>query len=187
MNSLSAGHRWAMALGLALLLALPWGLAQPATGVTPGLLATDFQLSVVSPPDHPPFQLSAAQGDVVVLVFWFFNCLPCRAEAPFFSAALERYGAQGLQVVGVNRGDSETQIRAFAGLFNARYPLLADPGNVVNDRYLVVGFPTTIFIGRDGVIAERVVGLESADGAEFARRLAERLEALLSQATPEAG
>ncbi|MBI3962440.1 MAG: TlpA family protein disulfide reductase [Deinococcus sp.] len=170
--------RWLGLIGFALLWALP-GLAQPAVGVTPGLLAPDFQLPVVAPPDQELFQLSATRGQVVVLVFWFFNCLPCRAEAPFFSMALERYGARGLQVVGVNRGDGEAQIQAFADLFHARYPLLADPGNVVNDRYLVVGFPTTIFIARDGVIAERVVGLETTNEAEFAQRLEERLAGLL--------
>ena len=51
-------------------------------------------------------RLSDYRGKVVLLNFWATWCPPCKEEMPWFVDLQRRYGAQGLQVIGVALDDS---------------------------------------------------------------------------------
>ena len=53
-------------------------------------------------------------GQVVVLNFWAAWCAPCRSEMPALQAVYEKYGDQGLTVLGVNVSESGAEVAKFA-------------------------------------------------------------------------
>src|SRR2546422_11284307 len=67
--------------------------------------------------------LSDLKGKVVVLDFYATWCDPCRAETPHLVSLQQRYGEQGLQVVGLNVGgeDDREQVADYAKEFSIQY------------------------------------------------------------------
>ncbi|HEX9572019.1 MAG TPA: TlpA disulfide reductase family protein [Burkholderiales bacterium] len=63
------------------------------------------------------------KGQVLVVNFWATWCAPCREEIPLFVAMEDKYGARGLQIVGLAI-DRPDPVRAFAREFGVNYPLL---------------------------------------------------------------
>ena len=124
---------------------------------------TDFTLSDLS---GKPVSFSSLEGQVVLLNFWATWCPPCRREMPLLDDIQKEYGARGLSVVGVDLGESPETIRAYIKSVGVTYPIwLDDPSQAVPDRTRNVytkiggvGLPTTLFIGRDGVIRGSQVG-----------------------------
>lgn len=76
----------------------------------PGFTLPDLQGSQVS--------LASLRGQVVVLNFWATWCPYCVAEMEELDAAAGRLAPRGVKVLAINvmqRGESETSIRAFLG------------------------------------------------------------------------
>ena len=63
------------------------------------------------------------RGRVLVVNFWATWCAPCREEIPGFVKLQARYGAQGLQFVGIAI-DDPSKVVPFAREFGINYPLL---------------------------------------------------------------
>ncbi|QDT15322.1 TlpA family protein disulfide reductase [Alienimonas californiensis] len=105
------------------------------------------------------------QGQVVIVDFWGTWCPPCRAEIPSFVKLQKAYGKEGLQIVGLNyeRGDDEEEnlelINEFVKETEMNYP--TGPGSEETQDMVpdLTGFPTTLFVGRDGKVKAKVVGL----------------------------
>ena len=55
-------------------------------------------------------KLSDYKGKIVILDFYATWCQPCRAETPRLVAMQQRYGAQGLQVIGLNVGGEDDHL-----------------------------------------------------------------------------
>ena len=107
--------------------------------------------------------LAGYAGKVVVVDFWGTWCPPCRAEIPSFVKLQEKYG-DDLQIVGLNfenkpDGEARERIAEFAEEYGMNYP--TGPGT--RETMAMVpdfgGFPTTVFVGRDGKVRMHVVGL----------------------------
>ena len=109
--------------------------------------------------DGEEHSLSDYAGQVVIVDFWGTWCPPCRAEIPSFIKLQKAYGNDGLQILGLNYGDEEEEAAEYAEGNDINYPtgLGAD-----ETREMVPGFrgyPTTVFVGRDGEVKLKVVGL----------------------------
>ena len=106
-------------------------------------------------------RLSDYAGKVVVVDFWGTWCPPCRAEIPSFIRLQDAYAEEGLQILGLNYRDEVPEIRQFVVENGLNYP--TGPGSddiralVPNFR----GYPTTVFVGRDGKVKEVLVGAHS--------------------------
>ena len=70
-----------------------------------------------------PQALERWRGRVLIINFWATWCAPCRKEIPEFVRMQERYGARGLQFVGI-AFDQPEKVREFAREFGINYPLL---------------------------------------------------------------
>jgi thiol-disulfide isomerase/thioredoxin len=103
--------------------------------------------------------LEALRGRVVLVNVWATWCLPCRAEMPMLEATWNRHRDAGLLVIGasVDRGDPRT-VRAFVRDRGITYPVAIVGDDVVSALGGVRGYPTSILIGRDGVVRHRVIG-----------------------------
>jgi len=110
-------------------------------------------------------KLSAFKGKVIVLDFWATWCGPCKLEIPGFVDLQQKYGAQGLQFIGISVDDRIEQLRPYVADFKINYPVLQGRGrDEVQDAFgPIFGIPTTVVIGRDGKICRRHEGMTQKD------------------------
>jgi cytochrome c biogenesis protein CcmG/thiol:disulfide interchange protein DsbE len=105
--------------------------------------------------------LADLKGKVVVLDFYATWCEPCRAETPRLVAMQQRYGNQGLQVIGLNVGgeDDRAQVPDYAKEFSIPYPL-GFPEDEFADQYLGdnQSIPQVFVFDRQGRMVKRFVG-----------------------------
>jgi len=167
---LGAGLLIGLALGLVVFYGLPalplgrdasapaagGGLpGKPAPAPVVGAPAPDFTLKDL---DGNSVSLSSEKGKVVLINFWATWCGPCRLEMPAIEQRYEAYKDQGFVVLAVDFDEPVTDVGAFAHAYNLTFPVLLDPGAKVNDLYRIIGYPTTFFVDREGIITRQHVG-----------------------------
>lgn len=127
-------------------------------------VAPDFQLEAL---DGTTVRLSDYRGKAILLNFWASWCPPCREEIPWFVDFQNKYGPQGLQVVGISVDNTDPkEVTEFIRRRGVNYPVLLADDKVAEAYGGVEGLPTTFFIGRDGHITRLVEGLVGHDEAE---------------------
>jgi len=186
-----ARGRWrlpALAAGLlaaaGLFLALRPGLSppgppplEPQGGNAPpvGRPAPDFTLPLLG---GGTLNLHALRGKPVVLNFWASWCAPCREEMPLLVRLHRTYGPRGVQFVGIDAEDLPADARRFIAQYHVDYRIAQTSDERLMDAYAVPGLPTTVFIGADGIVVEKVVG--GFTGSTGERALTKRLDMLLA-------
>jgi len=134
---------------------------RPGAGLTAHLTqsspAPDFSLESL---DGKATRLSDFRGKAVLLNFWATWCGPCKIEMPWFVDLQNKYGSQGLQIVGVAMDDaSKEDIAKFAKEMGVNYPILIGK-EAVGDQYGgVPALPESFLIARDGKIVDKIIGL----------------------------
>ena len=121
--------------------------------------ALDFELQDL---DGNPMRLSQFRGHPVIVDFWATWCPPCRKQIPELRDLYSRYHkSKGLEIIGVAcdtiQGDGVNDIGPFVRKFKINYPVLVASAPVV-DSLGVEAIPTTLFIGRDGRLVQRIMG-----------------------------
>ncbi len=107
----------------------------------------------------------ALKGKVVVLDFWASWCAPCKRSFPWWNDMQAKYGARGLQVVGVNVDRKRSDADAFLVQAPARFAIAFDGAGDTPRRYAVKGMPTTVIVGADGSVLARHEGFKDDDRA----------------------
>ena len=135
-----------------------------------GKSAPEFSLESL---DGRTVHLADFHGKGVLLNFWATWCQPCKIEMPWFEELQKEYGAQGLQVVGIDMDDaSKEDISKFAKEMGVNDPILLGKESV-GDAYGGVQFlPSTFFIDRYGKVVDRIFGLRSRSEIEDDIKLA---------------
>jgi len=169
-------RRTPAALAVAVAIASTAGPALGAAGA--GAPAPDFTLPGL---DGVSVRLAdlTAKGPVV-MAFFATWCIPCAVEVPHLSALQERYGAEGLSVVGISldEADTVTEVRAFVRRLDFRYPVLLDTEGRVAALYNPEhAMPFTVVIGRHGRVRHQHRGYVHGDEVQ----LGEEVAALLAE------
>ncbi|MEK6575853.1 MAG: TlpA disulfide reductase family protein [Chloroflexota bacterium] len=139
--------------------------AETQIGVFPGDVAPDFRLTSLG---GGKAALSEHRGHRVLLNFFASWCEPCRAEMPGVQAQAEKHARHDWVVLGVDVMETPEAARAFRDEFDLTFPILLDDLGWVTRTYQVTGTPTSLFIDREGVIAERRLGyMDEAEIAEI--------------------
>ncbi len=122
----------------------------------------DFDFELVSTKGET-VKLADFRGKVLIVDFWGTWCPPCRQEIPHFIELLETYGADGLEIVGINYERAEPEeaaadINEFAKVFGITYPCLLGDEETQRRVPSFQGFPTTLFIDTEGTVRLQLVG-----------------------------
>ena len=118
-------------------------------GVKIGSPLGDFTLKDVT---GKSVHLSDYAGKPVLINAWATWCPPCKAEMPTLNQYYQNHRNQGFVLLAVNAGDSQNTTADFVSQNSLSFPVLLDPGARVLDAMGINDFPTSIFIGRDGVV-----------------------------------
>jgi len=130
---------------------------QPKNSAAPtaGRIAPDFTRKAL---DGKSVHLGSYRDKVVLLNFWATWCGPCIAEIPKFSSWQTKYGAQGLQVLGISMDDDRAPVDKFYRKYQLTYPIAMGDEHLGELYGGVLGLPISYLIGRDGKIIERYQG-----------------------------
>lgn len=112
-------------------------------------------------------QLARYQGKLVYVDFWASWCGPCRQSFPWMNEMQAKYGAKGLQVVGVNLDAKTDEARRFLAETPARFTIAFDPAGATPRAYGIKGMPSSVLIGPDGKVLYEHAGFKEADRAEL--------------------
>ena len=134
---------------------VPDGSASVHAVAQVGFLAPDLTLMGLS---GEPVSLEEFRGQPVILNFWASWCGPCRAEMPALEQVTTRYADEGLVVLLVNQGETETIISDFLTEMGLALPVLLDRELNATKLYRVQALPTTFFIDREGRIQDLTIG-----------------------------
>ncbi len=138
------------------------------------------------------------KNKVVIVTITGSWCPNCYDEAPVLQEFYERYRERGLEVVALSfeyTGEAARdtrQIKAFAKRLGVKYPILYAGGVEEAEKKLsqLVNFgayPTTIYIGRDGLVKRIHAGFEGkATGERFTKLRAEMEAVIEDLLEPEA-
>lgn len=162
-----------------LIAAFSIGALAVAAGLTLYLHTLGDSTPATAPDRAPPFELPDLQGQprsstqwagrVRIINFWATWCVPCRREIPLLVSLQERYGEQGLQIIGIAI-DSAQASAAFAEEFGINYPILIGAGQGAGLARAFGnrsgGIPYTALVDADGRIRYTHTGELRAEDIE---------------------
>jgi cytochrome c biogenesis protein CcmG/thiol:disulfide interchange protein DsbE len=123
-----------------------------------GKPAPDFNLPLLQD-GGKKLDLAGFKGKPVVINFWASWCDPCNREAPLLQGSWPDLQAQGVELVGIDGGETASQGIQFIQKYGVTYTSIADTiGGNTSLAYGVTSMPETFFIGRDGKVAARWTG-----------------------------
>lgn len=177
------GWRWLLPLTAVPVLALlAYGFRVDPREIPSPLVGRPAAAFALTSFDGATVDLAALRGKVVVLNFWASWCVPCRSETPLLVSLHKTYGPRGIVFAGVDVEDQERDARAFVEQYHVDYFVVRSPDEKVMDAYSVIGVPTTVFIGADGVVVDAYAG--GFVGSGGAQALKARLDRLLAPGKP---
>ncbi|NMO95366.1 TlpA disulfide reductase family protein [Paenibacillus lemnae] len=138
------------------------------TGAKAGLLSPDFTAEGL---DGKTYTGGGIRDKALLINFWASWCEPCKQEAPELIMLANKYG-EDLDIYGINvtKYDTEKKARAFAEEFNLNYPLMFDrKGEIFEKVFKGQVFPTNVFIDRNGVITDIILGMP--EPKEFEKKI----------------
>ncbi|VTP16522.1 Thiol-disulfide oxidoreductase ResA [Phytobacter ursingii] len=97
--------------------------------------------------------LDSWKGKGVYLNFWSASCGGCLAEMDTLQALSKQYG-DNVVVVAVNTDPDSVDIRTLLAKHQITYPVLRDQLNITQERYQVIGTPTSVMIDRQGRVLD---------------------------------
>jgi cytochrome c biogenesis protein CcmG/thiol:disulfide interchange protein DsbE len=174
-NRKNGGITVVIAVVLALLGLLAWGLIKSGkgpvdSGVAPDFTLTDFNGQTVT--------LSDLRGKVVIINFWASWCPPCREEAAYLEQTWRKYKDQGVVFIGVDYVDTEKEALAYIAEFDITYFNGPDLGTHIAQAYNIQGVPETYYVDKTGTLRGMHIG------PLISPVLDEKIDELLAESVP---
>jgi thiol-disulfide isomerase/thioredoxin len=145
--------------------------------LAPGQAAPDFTADADG---GGKVKLSDFRGKVVVLDFWATWCPPCQRSLPHLNEVARKAAGQDVVFLGVCVWDGRDKFNAWMDKNRSSYVVKfafdaagRTPDNIASRQYRVTGIPTTYIIGKDGKVADAIVGFNPG-GTELEAALAKQ-------------
>lgn len=140
-------------------------VADPVVGLQPGDRAPELEGVVdgefvqLRDLDGNPIRMADLRGRVVWLNFWASWCPPCQEETPVLRDMHAEFAGDGLELVAVSVQESTVEdVLRYVQTYGLDYTVGFDATSAIFKTYRAFGLPTQLFIDRDGVIREVVLG-----------------------------
>lgn len=121
------------------------------------------------------FDLQEFRGKVIVLDFWASWCVPCRRSFPWMNSMQEKYGDEGLVIIGVNLDAVDAEAQDFLAETPADFRIISDPQGTLAREYDVIAMPTSYIFDRNGDLVTRHLGFKVRRQEEYEALLVETL------------
>lgn len=110
------------------------------------------------------------QGKSIYLNFWSAGCGGCLAEMDSLETLSQKWG-DSVVVVAVNTDPGTVSLDALLAKHQVSYPVLRDQMKITQERYQVIGTPTSVLIDPQGRVLEWHQGMRKPAelAATFAR------------------
>jgi thiol-disulfide isomerase/thioredoxin len=109
--------------------------------------------------DGNPIRLADLKGRPVWINFWASWCPPCQAETPVLRDVYNAHAADGLALVAISvQETSPDDVRAYVQRYGLPFTVGFDATSAIFHTYHAFGLPTQLFLDRDGVIRNVVLG-----------------------------
>lgn len=133
--------------------------------------------------DGKPVAIRGASDKVHLLLFYVSWCPYCRQILPGIEALHQKYKDKGVEVVAINmdtrsgrRARTEQQVLDHYRELKLSMPMVIDAKQVVGPRFRVTSYPTSVLVGRNGIIESVHFGATVA----FDSTLSNELDLLLA-------
>jgi thiol-disulfide isomerase/thioredoxin len=135
--------------------------------------------------NSPPLTEQGLRGKVVLVDFWTYTCINWLRTLPYLRAWAEKYGDQGLVVIGVHTPEFEFEkdaenVRRAVRALGIEYPVATDDEYAVWREFRNNAWPALYFIDVQGRVRYRHVGEGAYD------RIEKTIQELLAEAGHEA-
>lgn len=113
-----------------------------------------------------PIRLADFRGRPVWINFWATWCPPCQEETPVLREMHEEYVDDGLALIAISVQETTIEdVRAYVDRYGLRYTVGFDATSAIFRTYQAFGLPTHLFVDREGVIREVILGPVTRDEA----------------------
>jgi thiol-disulfide isomerase/thioredoxin len=135
--------------------------------------------------DGKPVKISDWKGKVVIIDYWATWCGPCRQSFPSLQKLYLRYKENPNVVFAIvnvwERSDDrvKTVLDFMSKNASLTFPMYLDKDDSVVGKFGVTGIPTKFYLGKDGRVQFKEVGLHPEE--QFLDEATNRIEALLAQ------
>ena len=121
--------------------------------------------------NSPPLTASGLRGRVVLVQFWTYTCINWLRTLPYVRAWYERYGPNGLTVVGVHTPEfgfesDVDNVRRAAKDLNVEYPVVIDSDYAIWTAFENHYWPALYFVGANGHLRGHHFGEEDYERSE---------------------
>ena len=142
------------------------------THIVAGKIAPGFSLKGL---DGKEYSLGAlTERGPVVAAFFKISCPVCQFTFPFLERLYQRYGGDGVTLLGVSQDDARST-KEFMSEYGVTFPMMLDEkGYPVSNAYGLTSVPTIFLIEPDGAVRVSSTGFDRKDLETIARELAER-------------
>ncbi|MEP6873811.1 MAG: cytochrome c biogenesis protein/redoxin [Burkholderiales bacterium] len=119
----------------------------------------------------PALTMQALRGKVVLVDFWTFGCVNCVNTLPHLNQWSDRYGSQGLVVVGVHTPEfgferEAANLRAAIQRHEITYAVAQDNRRVTWNNWRTAYWPTVFLVDRAGHVVFKHTGEGDYDAIE---------------------
>ena len=114
---------------------------------------------------------------IVILNFWFAQCVPCITEIPSLKELVKNYEDKDVELISITI-DNEEKTKELISKHNLTYMVAAN-GKALAQTYGVKSYPTTFLINKKGNIERVFFGASDWDGTYTYKEIKPFLEELL--------
>lgn len=103
--------------------------------------------------DGSPVQdWQAMKGQVIYIDFWASWCPPCVKSFPFMNQLSQDFKERGLQVIGVNLDEKQSEAEGFLNQYPPHFTIAFDFDKQCAKDFNVIAMPSTYIIDKKGYV-----------------------------------